>query len=156
RGDRGLEVRGDEGEAPEEGGTVSPGPLDRLRRRLHDLENRLAKAEEGLAGRPRRGRLLAHPAQGEARGLQRRHGATEGGADRAHVVGRGDTVGVNRPALGRRAIGSPRGQAVELRALEIAKGPLPQALSTVARSQSNPRVPDNTHIVIDLKTTGPP
>ena len=69
-------------------GRSSPGALDRLRRLLDDLEDRRAEAEERLARRARRRRLLADPAQVEAGRLEGGDGAVEVGGDRDDVVER--------------------------------------------------------------------
>ena len=66
RGDGRVEVGDLEGEAPEEGRAVgAAAALERLVGRLHDLEDHLAEAEERLARRARRRRLLADAAQVE-------------------------------------------------------------------------------------------
>ena len=59
RGDGRVQIGGDKGEAPEEGGPIATGALDRLLRLLHDLEDDRAKTEERLARSPGRSWLLA-------------------------------------------------------------------------------------------------
>jgi hypothetical protein len=73
---RGVEVLDNEGKAPQASGPIPVGVLGgSTLGLLNDLQNLIAKPEEPLARRSRRGWLLADPAEFQTSGLE--------GADRA-------------------------------------------------------------------------
>ncbi len=134
RGEGGVEVGSDKGEAPEEGGAIAAGALSGLGRLLDDLEDRVPRAGRTPARGAGRRRLLADAAQVEAGRLQRHDGAVEGGADRDDVVEGGDAVGMRRRLARRRAVRAGRRQAVEL-------APRPRAATSRSARCPRPRPP---------------
>jgi len=145
-GDGRVDIGRNERHAPEEGGAVGapPGALPRLGGLLDHLEDRLAEAEECLARRTRRRRLLADPAQVEACRLERPDRAVQVGGDRDDVVERRDAVGCGAGrgaggALSEREVARPSRSASATSRNDQPTSPFP-APAPARRTRTSPSV----------------